>query len=207
MSNIFFHPHIGKQYDKGICGKKVLVIGASFYCDKTDCQHYYDCTSNSKKDSSLYDTICPYYDTELHNAPSEESGKAYDIFADKMQSILNLNEPFWDSVAFTNYIQFFLPDWRTKHRYCSDRDSAALMDVIEKLRPDIIFIWGCVINEHIKTKFADDITIIDNTDGYLWNWIISDKTIKVVNTYHPTYSGFCDGGLIDAYVRKAFLEL
>ena len=32
MEDRFFQPFKGSEYDKGISGKKVLVLGASFYC-------------------------------------------------------------------------------------------------------------------------------------------------------------------------------
>ena len=28
----FFYPFIGKDYNQGINGKKILILGASFYC-------------------------------------------------------------------------------------------------------------------------------------------------------------------------------
>ena len=34
MSERFFTPWVGTEYNKGICGKKVLVLGASFYCNR-----------------------------------------------------------------------------------------------------------------------------------------------------------------------------
>ena len=52
--SIFFKPFKGDKYEIGINGKKVLVVGASFYCNKTDCPFFADCTNVAKKDSSKY---------------------------------------------------------------------------------------------------------------------------------------------------------
>ena len=37
MRNRFFIPFVGANYSKGIHGKRVLVVGASFYCDQQAC--------------------------------------------------------------------------------------------------------------------------------------------------------------------------
>lgn len=83
-SNIFFKPYVGTFYNEGIDGKKVLVLGASFYCGMSQCIYYKDCTNENIKDSSPYDDICPYYDVALHNAPSTENGTAYSKFANSI---------------------------------------------------------------------------------------------------------------------------
>lgn len=44
MNKNFFKPYVGPLYGKGIKGKKILVLGASFYCDKTDCEFFHKCT-------------------------------------------------------------------------------------------------------------------------------------------------------------------
>ena len=207
--NAFFKPHVGSNYNEGIDGNHVLVLGASFYCDKIKCPYFAQCTNEDLKDSRPFDNLCPFYDNKaLHDAPSSEGGEdgdAYDKFADRISKSLNLDyNRFWDSVAFTNYIQFFLPHWETKMKHCSDRDANALIEVIKSLKPNIIFIWGCVINRHILTKFSNDIKVIEGTDAYIWNWSVDGKIITVVNTYHPTYLGFDDNGLLEKYVRLAF---
>ena len=113
---------------------------------------------------------------------------------------------FGDFVSFTNYIQYFLPHWQTYLKNCSDRDAKALIEIIRSLQPDIIFIWGCVINQHIQRSFSKDIKVIENTDGYIWNWQVDDKVITVINTYHPTYPSFNDNGRLSQYVRQIFLK-
>ena len=128
-SNIFFKPYVGTFYNEGINGKKVLVLGASFYCGMSQCIYYKDCTNENIKDSSPYDDICPYYDVALHNAPSTENGTAYSKFTNSIAKALDINQDrFWDFVSFTNYIQFFLPHWQTFMEDCSDRDAKALIE-------------------------------------------------------------------------------
>lgn len=206
--NTFFKPYVGPFYNAGINGKKVLVLGASFYCSISQCIYFKDCTNNDLKDSSPFDNICPYYNgVALHDAPEQESGAAYNKFANSISKSLEIDhDKFWDFVSFTNYVQYFLPQWQTLLKNCSDRDANALMEIIKYLEPDVIFVWGCVINQHIQNMFSKDIKVIEHTDGYIWNWQVDDKVITVINTYHPTYSGFNDHGRLSQYVRQVFIN-
>lgn len=61
MKQAFFNPFVGSYYHKGISGKRILVLGAIFYCPKTECSFFSRCTNITIKDSSSYDRICPEY--------------------------------------------------------------------------------------------------------------------------------------------------
>ena len=58
---LFFEPYVGNHYKEGIRGKKILVLGASFYCNRVECPFFASCTSVILKDSSEYDNKCPEY--------------------------------------------------------------------------------------------------------------------------------------------------
>ena len=62
MNTRFFSPFIGSRYRNGVCGKRILVLGASFYCNHTPdsnkpCPFFEECTDPMKKDSSKFDNI------------------------------------------------------------------------------------------------------------------------------------------------------
>ena len=72
----FFEPFVGDNYSEGIYSKRVLVLGASFYCNqdgvsvdketgevKEKCPFYDDCAIN--QNTEKYDGKCPYN----HNSP------------------------------------------------------------------------------------------------------------------------------------------
>lgn len=72
----FFNPFVGSNYHKGIRGKRILVLGASFYCPKTECSFFSRCTNTTIKDSSPYDRICPEYSANgicLHDEPTNSN--------------------------------------------------------------------------------------------------------------------------------------
>ena len=117
MKKRFFRPFVGKRYNEGIRGKKILVLGASFYCPNTECKFYDQCTDVVKKDSNSCDANCPVYKTNgkvLHDEPSyciDDAPKTYQTFASYMSKYLDNGnyENVWSHLAFTNYVQFFLP--------------------------------------------------------------------------------------------------
>ena len=219
MTKSFFEPYVGPNYENGINGKKVLVVGASFYCNHKDCLYFKDCTDVNVKDSSRFNKCCPEYnkdDVPLSRTPQyeiHEGHKTYRTFAKSMCEILNLKsdsdedyyDAFWNRVAFTNFVQYFLPRWKTLPSDCTDRDLEALCEVIKEKKPDIVIIWGTVTSNLIKSALCYDSELQDNTSGYICHSnVIDDNCVIVLNTYHPSYSRFKDNGNLEKYVRMAF---
>ena len=65
----------------------------------------------------------------------------------------------WSHLAFTNYVQFFLPSdgdsfRTTKASDLSERDFDAFIEVVKELSPDIVIVWGCVINTSVNNQKA-----------------------------------------------------
>lgn len=120
MKNNFFIPFKGKNYECGVGTKKkkILVIGASFYCPyingNDDCKK---CTDINLKDSSPYDKECKIYKSKgkvLHNEPTysiEDEATAYKKFAASISKFVGTDdyEKIWSHLSFTNYVQFILP--------------------------------------------------------------------------------------------------
>lgn len=70
MAARFFNPYVGSNYKAGVNGKRVLIVGASFYCTgkywnedvECACGHFDKCTAVERKDSSRFDRRCPFYE-------------------------------------------------------------------------------------------------------------------------------------------------
>lgn len=204
----FFEPWIPEKYNEGINGKKILVFGASYYCKEVNCPYYKDCTSVEKKDSSLYDKCCPSYIASnrcLHDEPSYTTGeaRAYSNFARLFSPYVKEGENIWDYLAFTNYVQFFLPCSKddsgkvssapTLPEHLSPRDFDAFIEVIQEQKPDVVVIWGAVIAKPIRDRqnnqFIYDLDeCFDNTEGYICHMNIPnvDHDIALFSCYHPS---------------------
>ena len=207
MKYRFFKPYVGDFYDQGINGKRILVVGASFYCSRQECIYFSECTSTELKNSSIYDEICPVYkryEKVLRNEPTysvEDGPKTYRRFSETIKKITGAPsyEDSWRYVAFTNYVQFFLPsnglNFRsTKPADLSQRDFDAFIETVEELKPDIIVIWGCVINYPIKetNQYIIDRQMLLETNGYVcyMKYPNRETNVAIINSYHPSSSSW-----------------
>lgn len=216
MKKVFFRPYVGSLYDKGVNGKKILVLGASFYCDKTDCEFFHRCTDRKRKDSSEYDLKCPAYigtGIALHEEPEScvsDQPRAYRLFGDNVAFALGITpEELWDCLAFTNYVQYFLPAEdgyaETLPSDLSKRDFEAFMEVVQELKPDVVIVWGSVINSPVKENnpYLISGSELEETENYVCHLNIPgvDHEITMVNPYHPSSSAwFSDREKFDKYL-------
>lgn len=211
-NNRFFNPFVGSEYSTGINGKKVLVLGASFYCLNEKCSYHDECTDYNKKDSSPHNYDCPSKDgDELKNQPSDTpNNKVYSTFINSIQQFVETEVDAWERVAFTNYIQFFVPTIKTYESYMSKRDFDAFIYTIKKLKPDVVIVWGTVVNKALAdNEFVVDKQELKDTDGYLWHLEgIPDVNhrITVVNCYHPSsyWYWYRDLDCFREYLKQAF---
>ena len=205
MKNRFFTPFVGSNYTKGIRNKRVLVVGASFYCDQQACPYFKRCTDVERKDSSEFDTICPAYQAcggNLHDEPSNaisDAPQTYQRFASYLSSIVGKREytEVWSYVAFTNYVQFFLPAVPGRYRDTrpsdlSERDFEAFNETLCELQPHIVVIWGCVFNSRVREQnaYLIDRSELGRTEWYVCHLQVPgvNHTITVINPYHPSSS-------------------
>lgn len=197
----FYEPFEGTDYRAGVRGKKVLVVGASFYCPLKECPYYSDCTDPVKRDSSAYDITCPEclkHNVVLRDEPTNEIKDGVSIsyanFMKYFSRFCNSNDYMdcWNQVAFTNYVQFEVPPTRTYKSYLSDRDFRAFNETLVQLQPDIVIIWGCVINSRLKEKneYLVDNNELINTDYYVCHLRVPGVThdIALINPFHPSSS-------------------
>lgn len=210
----FFKPRIGKNYSSGFNGLKTLVLGAYHFCweghaSSYGCTYYEQCVRNGN--SKDYDELCPIYKDrmdlydgyyrisnsniiEIDSYTEGERCPSYGEFTRFMTGIngriISPEErlKFWDSVAFYNYIQHFLPeaeDFTYQERKNElDADFQAFANVIDGLRPDVIYIWTDAIKDAVennlkkiqnatfkfcKREFSGSLTIWTVTTSYSEN--------------------------------------
>lgn len=197
QSSRFFVPFKGKEYEAGINGKKVLVVGASFYCDKQDCPHFSDCSNPDKKDSSPYNNTCPEYakhGAELRYEPTyaiDENYQAYQRFDKLMHEVVNSDvENVWEHLAFTNYVQFFVPTKNTYKDYLSDRDFEAFIETLIELKPDVVISWGMVTIDDVRTnnKYVFDKEKLPDSEWYICHLKVPgiEHSITLFCCFHPS---------------------
>ena len=214
----FFTPYVGSKYHKGINGKRVLVLGASFYCGIKDCKFFAECTNPMQKDSSKFDSCCPAYATtgqRLSEEPTNaitEGYRTYQTFGTFMQQFLkDEREDVWQWLAFTDYLQFFSPTVETKKEYLSRRDYEAFNETLAELQPDVVVAWGTVIIDDIRDKnpYVVDLERLPETEWYVYHIRLPQVShdIAVVNCYHPASQSYWYNNLdtLAKYMRQVLL--
>lgn len=205
----FFKPYVGGSYKKGLFnGKKVMILGASFYCIDKDCKFYEACTSPYTRRTKEFEKLCPDYPISEHpeHELSEDGARSYNKFYKFMAQYLENRgvgdipdfDTFWDKVTFTNYVQYMIGNRTTTLQSdVSADDLVAFCDVIDEFEPDIVFVWGCVVNRPIKYKESDedDPNFNNDFDGSeyrhdLFHWQFHGRKITFLNCYHPSYGKF-----------------
>lgn len=195
MCHRFFKPWIGKDYKKGITHKKIMVLGASHYCKHSDdCPFFNDCT----KDSRDYENKCPFYNgmllsdttiNEVNDFLKGESNDAYGNFTDFIVNEMGLTKDkvsFWNTIAFANYVQHFLPHWETEASDICPQDYEAFKEIVQLYKPNIIIVWGTPVGKDLKKKEQMATHLPKADDNYLFKQRIEDREYLFVNCYHPS---------------------
>lgn len=207
MQERFFTPFVGSHFREGVRGKKILVLGASFYCDVVSCPHYSKCTDVSEKDSSACNNSCPAYQKYgilLSDNPTyaiEDGNTTYQRFAKWMGKYIGTDDydTVWSHLAFTNYVQFMLPavpgHFRdTRWSDLSERDYRAFNESLRELQPDIVIILGSMINSRLKEKneYLVSADSLRETEYYICQVAVPgvDFPITLINPYHPSSSAW-----------------
>lgn len=178
----FFRPRVGENYHSGFNGLKTLVLGAYHFCwkshaDRYNCAYYEQCVREGH--SKDYDELCPIYKDrmdqyngyyrisnsniiEIDSYTEGERCPSYGEFTRFLTGIYGrrISEAerlaFWNSVVFYNYIQHFLPEAEDftyqERKPVLDADFPAFTQVIEELRPDVIYIWTDAIKEAVESN-------------------------------------------------------
>lgn len=203
----FFTPFVGTNYQQGVYRKKILVVGASFYCDVVSCPHFSRCTDTVRKDSSPCNAICPPYQKYgvlLSDNPTyaiEDGNTTYRRFAQWMAQYVGTEdyESIWSHLAFTNYVQFMLPAVpghfrNTRWSDLSERDYHAFNETLRELQPDIVIILGSIINSRLKeqNEYLVSSAQLRETEYYICQLSVPgiSHRITLINPYHPSSSAW-----------------
>lgn len=182
-SQVHFLPWVGENYEKGICGRKVLVLGESHYCAKPE-------------DDTPYITrevIADLLDLgSEHEAYKNTYTKFERALAGKVLDWYGKSE-LWNSVIFYNFVQTPMSGPRTSPSVKEFQDSfAAFFEVLEQYHPDCVIAWGKRLYDHLPPSGHQGKAVLlpDGTSLETWAYVLSDgKCVGVLPIQHPS-SGF-----------------
>lgn len=137
MTDIYFKPFIGEKYHNSHHGVRLLVLGESHYGDIEDLSPDYTqhvVTELAFRPGSPFFTKTTKLLRGLTDEPSIQE-----------------RQDTWQSIAFYNYIQEFVGNTSRIRPTPAmwQRSAAALKEVFEELRPDVILVLGYQMRDEL----------------------------------------------------------
>lgn len=191
---IKFRPWVGPDYEKGVNGKKVMVLGHCHYCD-----------DNSDDEGFTENIMRGYIQWVKQGCPLErdDKGKIKDLWTRTYRAFAKAFLGYesdedevskvWDRVLFYNYVQVSVPFACSKPT-TEDYHEAEMgfRSVLAQYEPDIILVWGNVYKktpDNIKdglNAYGCDINV-EGTKVPCWEYTLpSGKTCKMLKLHHPS---------------------
>ena len=138
MEDVKFLPWEGENYQKGgFNGKKILVIGESFYC------------SEGEAVATLTTKIVEDYLAIRKGEYRKNNGLWTNSYLKFERSLVGEettpedSQKIWNSIAFYNYLQVPMSGARESGSPIDYKNAEkAFFEVLNKLQPDLIIVWG-----------------------------------------------------------------
>lgn len=176
MKNVKFNPWVGTAYQKGINGKRVMVLGESHYCADPA-----DATPNMTTDiiSDLFD------DESEHEGYKNTYTKFIRALVGRDISTVAEKRAAWNSVLFYNYVQTPISGARVRPTTAEFNASAdAFFEVLEQYRPDVVLVWGYDLYNNLPRKGAQG---ADAEGAETWIYELSNgKRVELLRMLHPS---------------------
>lgn len=183
MGKLVFKPWIGKQYSKGISGKRVMVLGESHYCERAE----------DAVPSMTSDIIMDLFDNDSEHEPYKNTYTKFERALMGREVAFDEKEKVWNSVAFYNYVQHPIDKARkapTAEEFASSEK--LFFEILEELKPDCAIVWGKRLYSNLPNKGAQqsDIVLANGDMIETWGYKLSNgKIVKFLPIYHPS-AGF-----------------
>lgn len=176
----FFKPrYIKDKYEKGYKGYRTLVLGVFHVC-LCDCEFRDDCFKNTKK----YDKECPEYkDRDEYYALSNSNEIEVESYLEQVHSHYSygyitkyfyktnksvseeLKREFWDSVAFTNFLQNMHMSYQTleykKNKKMFNNNIPAFMTLLDELQPEVIYVIDKAVKDCLCANKINGLEYVD----------------------------------------------
>ncbi|MBR0177882.1 MAG: hypothetical protein IJQ11_10715 [Bacteroidales bacterium] len=186
MKDVRFEPWVGKNYKtSGYNGKKILVIGESFYC------------SEEEAVATLTTIIVEDYLAIRKGEYRKNNGgwtNTYLKFERSLKGKVTTPEEsqtIWDSIAFYNYLQVPMSGARESGSPIDYKNAEkAFFEVLNDLQPDLIIVWGVgkLFNNLPEDRWTWGKPL--NVDGWDINngfYQLNNKNeVRCIAVYHPS---------------------
>lgn len=180
FKNVKFLPWVGKNYEKGINGKKILVLGESHYGSEERTDITNDVVSRFLKYHKGEGEFEFWMNTNTKFAKTFNNGEM------SKEEIVE----FWESIVFYNYVQTLMSEPRqspTSEQFENSKE--AFYEVIEQYQPDLIVVWGLRLWGAMPDQGRwGEPSQVNGGEG-LYYYQIGDREYPAMMVYHPS-TGF-----------------
>lgn len=189
---VFFEPWVGSEYEKGINGRRIMVLGHNHYCDKkpkcvycrTSCRTF---TINIIKEYLQK----PFYDSKDDSHRWKLTFNAFEK-AWFGQTISNeKRNDLWKHLLFYNLIQEAMPDSNTQPTAKQYKDAEApFRSILSTYTPNVILVWGNGAYNHTPNDSGVPIEPIEYEDqrSIGWRYLCYNEPIDIFKIHHPARS-------------------
>ena len=186
MEHVKFMPWKGENYQKGgFNGKKILVIGESFYC------------SEEEAVATLTDKTVNDYLAIRNGEFRENNGGWTNTYLKFERSLVGEettpedSQKIWNSIAFYNYLQVPMSGARESGLPIDYKNAeTAFFEVLNDLQPDLIIVWGVgkLFNNLPEDRWtwgkSLNVEGMDINNGY---YQLNNKNeVRCIAVYHPS---------------------
>lgn len=186
MKYVRFEPWVGNQYNtSGFNGKKILVIGESFYC------------SEEEAVATLTEKVVTDYLAIRNGEFRENNGGWTNTYLKFERSLVGEETKpersleIWNSIAFYNYLQVPMSGARESGTSIDYKNAKeAFFEVLNNLQPELIIVWGVgkLFNNLPEDRWTwGNLLDVDGWEiknGYYQ--LDNKKQVRCIAVYHPS---------------------
>ncbi len=182
-TSILFRPWVGAEYEKGIGGKRLLVLGESHYSDTADpeltqivMKKLLDYKLGKEEHASWMNTFTVFERSVANRRLSGEESCA-----------------FWNSVLFCNFLQEVTTEAPRQALAVNDlqRSADAFFKLLEEHRPEYIIAWGGRLWDKLlpaeRWQWGEEIVVDSLPATRFGYYTLADGTrVKAIPVRHPS---------------------
>jgi hypothetical protein len=185
-SSLMALPWVGKNYERGINGVKIFILGDSGYWQEPNM----DAAFASNEVCGLIAEIDAHIaakagERECYKPSQNTYTKFANAFLGKKDSDVC---EFWSNVMFYNYVQENMH--ATRHTPTNkDYENGWLLfeEMVKLYEPDLVLVWGKNLWNHLpEDKGVDGKCILDDKYGSFYDCKIGGKLIHIFHGVHPS---------------------
>ncbi len=177
MKQLRIRPYVGKKYDEGWNGKKILILGESHYSENKD-----------DVEEMTNDTIRDF----INNDNEYEGWKSTFTCFERVLTNKELSQAerkdLWSRVIFYQFIQYVQDGPREAPKEEEiELSRAPFIEVVKSYKPDYIIVWGKRLYDYLPDLGGElEYITIDETSLPVWKYNIEGKVIPAMAINHPS---------------------